>query len=109
MLDHADYTAPTRQHELGCADQEYVSVLKDLDHELYWKSTICPISAIFTRQPQIAQQEHAKFEGLNVASGGGGAGDVQQIATGKRKEKNRIKEEGEKKSDYYVYTWYENS
>ena len=35
VLDHADYTAPTRQHELDHTDQEYLPCLANLsDHEL---------------------------------------------------------------------------
>ena len=38
VLDYADYTAPTRQHELDHTDQEciywYLSALIGLDHEV---------------------------------------------------------------------------
>ena len=39
VLDHADYTAPTMQHELDCTDQG--CILNDLDNEL-WRSMIRP-------------------------------------------------------------------
>ena len=41
-IDHAGYTAPTRQHELDHTDQEfiYLSALKDLDHHK-WEWMIC--------------------------------------------------------------------
>ena len=32
MLDHADYTAPTRQHELDHGTDQELSALQDLDH-----------------------------------------------------------------------------
>ena len=36
MLDHADYTAPTKQHELliDHTDQEYLPCLAELDHSM---------------------------------------------------------------------------
>ena len=36
LIDHADYTVPTRQHELDHARLgiDYISALKDLDHDL---------------------------------------------------------------------------
>ena len=37
VLDHADYTAPTRQHELPGTSYRsgiYLSALKDLDHQV---------------------------------------------------------------------------
>ena len=45
VLDHAGYTAPTRQHELDHTDhtdQESFCALKNLDHALCWESRICP-------------------------------------------------------------------
>ena len=33
VLDHAEYTAPTQQHELDDTDQEYVCP-ESLDHEV---------------------------------------------------------------------------
>ena len=49
-LDHADYSAPTRQHGLDHTDhtdhtdQEclYLLCLAALDHEMQWESVICP-------------------------------------------------------------------
>jgi len=43
-VDHAGYTAPTRQHELRlCRSAVYLPCLADLDHELYWEhQVICP-------------------------------------------------------------------
>ena len=32
VLDHADYTAPTRQHELDHGTDQELSALQDLDH-----------------------------------------------------------------------------
>ena len=51
LLDHADYTASTRQHELCHTDHTdqayvYISALKDLDHEL-WEQIICLMCAMF--------------------------------------------------------------
>ena len=32
--DHADCTSPTRHYELNHADQDYISALRGLDHEV---------------------------------------------------------------------------
>ena len=40
VLDHADYSGPTRQDELDLTRSGTDLLLEDLDHEL-WESIIC--------------------------------------------------------------------
>ena len=46
VLDHADYTAPTRQHELRHADHKSISPEKNLKVQYRYKVGICDVSDV---------------------------------------------------------------
>ena len=60
MLDHADYTGPTRQHELDPTRSGIdLSALKDLDHIMKWGSITCPMCEILPILWPMLQPPHS--------------------------------------------------
>ena len=83
-LDHAGYTAPTRQHELRVdrSDQESICPERSTKYDIRWKPMTCPACGhilgfeVPTLPPQLAL-----LLGTGLATGRRGFGTIRSLPT----------------------------